>query len=300
MDTFLFILKIIAGPLIGAVIGYLTNWLAVKMLFRPYYPKKIGKFTLPFTPGIIPKRKQALAQAVGKAVGEQLFTKDDIKSALSSESTKQAVVDYALESIRSLGDKSVENIADSVMPDVGASALTLRAEDALTDKIYSTVQNARLGDIVAAEADKFIMQKKSSLGMISMFITEDLISSLTDKLRDGVENYVQNNGKELIRGEVQKELGKAVKAPLAPVIEKIDEKVIAQIVGKIYDEVISGGISRLLDNIDIQGIVEKKLNDMDVKDLEKLVLSVMKKELKSIVNLGALIGFVLGIIMIFI
>jgi uncharacterized membrane protein YheB (UPF0754 family) len=70
VETFLFILKLIAGPVLGAVIGYFTNWLAVKMLFRPYYPKKIGKLTLPFTPGIIPKRKQALAQAVGKVVGK--------------------------------------------------------------------------------------------------------------------------------------------------------------------------------------------------------------------------------------
>ena len=39
METFLLILKYISGPLVGAVIGYFTNYLAVKMLFRPYYPK---------------------------------------------------------------------------------------------------------------------------------------------------------------------------------------------------------------------------------------------------------------------
>ena len=49
------ILEIIAGPAIGAVIGYCTNYIAVKMLFRPLKPIKIGNRTLPFTPGIIPK-----------------------------------------------------------------------------------------------------------------------------------------------------------------------------------------------------------------------------------------------------
>ena len=44
-------LTIIAGPLIGAVIGYFTNYLAVKMLFRPRREIKIGSKTLPFTPG---------------------------------------------------------------------------------------------------------------------------------------------------------------------------------------------------------------------------------------------------------
>ena len=36
METFLLILKYVGGPLLGAVIGYFTNWLAVRMLFRPY------------------------------------------------------------------------------------------------------------------------------------------------------------------------------------------------------------------------------------------------------------------------
>ena len=42
-------------------------------------------------------------------------------------------------------------------------------------------------------------------------------------------------------------------------------------------------------------MVEKKINDMDVEEMERLVQSVMKKELSTIVNLGALIGFVLGL-----
>ena len=42
-------LRLLAGPLIGAVIGYCTNYIAVKMLFRPLYPVKIGNWTLPFT-----------------------------------------------------------------------------------------------------------------------------------------------------------------------------------------------------------------------------------------------------------
>ena len=69
METFLIILKYVGAPLLGAIIGCFTNCLAVKMLFRPYYPKRIGKWQLPFTPGIIPKRKGALAKAVGRAVG---------------------------------------------------------------------------------------------------------------------------------------------------------------------------------------------------------------------------------------
>ena len=72
----------LAGPLIGAVIGYCTNYIAVKMLFRPYHPVKLCGRTLPFTPGIIPKRQPDLAKAVGKAVGENLFGEEEIKKIL--------------------------------------------------------------------------------------------------------------------------------------------------------------------------------------------------------------------------
>lgn len=48
MDIFL---HYILPPLVGAAIGYITNWIAVKMLFRPLYPKYIGKWAPALYPG---------------------------------------------------------------------------------------------------------------------------------------------------------------------------------------------------------------------------------------------------------
>ena len=73
------IISMAAGPLIGAVIGYFTNFIAVKMLFRPLHEVKIANFRIPFTPGIIPKGKERLAKALGAAVGGNLLTKEDLE-----------------------------------------------------------------------------------------------------------------------------------------------------------------------------------------------------------------------------
>ena len=54
MDQLTFLLT----PLLGSLIGYITNSLAVKMLFRPYRSLYIGKFHIPFTPGMIPKGRE--------------------------------------------------------------------------------------------------------------------------------------------------------------------------------------------------------------------------------------------------
>lgn len=90
MEQFLTILFMV---IIGAFIGGLTNSLAIKMLFRPYEPKFIGKFKIPFTPGLIPKRRDQLAQQMGKLVVQHLLTEDSIRNKLQGEELKQIVKD---------------------------------------------------------------------------------------------------------------------------------------------------------------------------------------------------------------
>lgn len=76
MKTFLLMV------LIGAVIGGFTNFLAIFMLFRPYSPVRIGRLTLPFTPGLIPKRRDEIARQLGRIVEEYLMTEAVVKEAL--------------------------------------------------------------------------------------------------------------------------------------------------------------------------------------------------------------------------
>ncbi|MGI5825510.1 MAG: DUF445 domain-containing protein, partial [Bacillota bacterium] len=94
------ILSWIAGPVIGAVIGYCTNYIAVKMLFKPHKAVMLGKFRVPFTPGIIPKRKSDMATAVGNAVGNQLLTAEDLQNILLSEEIKVKVIDNIVNALQ--------------------------------------------------------------------------------------------------------------------------------------------------------------------------------------------------------
>lgn len=87
------IIKYIAGPVIGAVIGYFTNFIAVKMLFHPKKEIKVFGHKLPFTPGAIPKGKSRLAKSVGDAVGNNLITQADIESRLLSDELADKMFD---------------------------------------------------------------------------------------------------------------------------------------------------------------------------------------------------------------
>ncbi|MFP4491271.1 MAG: DUF445 domain-containing protein [Spirochaetaceae bacterium] len=71
-------------PLIGAVIGYVTNVIAIKMLFRPLREKRLFGLRLPLTPGIIPQQRHTLAESIGVMVSRDLITEDAVRGQLSS------------------------------------------------------------------------------------------------------------------------------------------------------------------------------------------------------------------------
>jgi uncharacterized Fe-S cluster-containing protein len=70
--------------LVGAVIGYITNYLAIRMLFRPLETKYLFGKPLPFTPGLIPKERDRLAARTGQAVKAYLLTEEAVLTHLES------------------------------------------------------------------------------------------------------------------------------------------------------------------------------------------------------------------------
>ena len=52
--------------ILGAIIGGVTNMIAIKMLFHPFKPYYIFRFRIPFTPGLIPKRREKSPEKLDK------------------------------------------------------------------------------------------------------------------------------------------------------------------------------------------------------------------------------------------
>ncbi|HMB14679.1 MAG TPA: DUF445 family protein, partial [Pelovirga sp.] len=73
-------------PLLGALIGYVTNYIAIRMLFRPLRAWRLFGLRVPLTPGIIPAKRSELARRMGEMVGDHLLTADDVGRALGKES----------------------------------------------------------------------------------------------------------------------------------------------------------------------------------------------------------------------
>lgn len=297
------ILEIIAGPAIGAVIGYCTNYIAVKMLFRPLKPVKIGNKTLPFTPGIIPKGQGRMARALGQAVGEHLLTKEDFEKMLLSEDIKNAIVDAVSQKVEKLKDTeiSLEAFLSQYTGQEEYDLMRDKLEDYITEKITEGVENLDIGAIIVEEGTKEIKEKFKG-GMLSMFLNDDLIQSVATPIGNKVDEYIKENGEEKIRPAVVAQLAAAENKSVAQWAEllPVSDKKICQIVESIYVKFVNEKAEELAEKFHVAEIVEEKINAMDVLELENLLLGIMKKELNAVVSLGAVIGFLLGLLNIWI
>ncbi len=77
--------------LIGAIIGYVTNDIAIKMLFRPLVEKRVFGLRLPLTPGIIPRNRHKLAVSLGKAVSNELLNAEVLSKRFREGDFREAV-----------------------------------------------------------------------------------------------------------------------------------------------------------------------------------------------------------------
>ena len=323
-------LKIIIPILVGALIGYCTNYIAIKMLFRPQKPIYVFGKKLPFTPGVIPKNKSRIAAAVGNAVGQNLFTNQDIVNAITESGLKnnlsEKIIDTAFNTDSSIKDyidkyyykKSGENddliqtelskevdydasdYDDVIIEETDYDKIKNKVSDVITSKILGAFEKIDLNAMVSQIASKTLAEKVKGT-MMEMFLNESTVSAMSAPIGNAIAEYIKNHGEEIIYPLVDAEVASFMEKPVSENLDELglDTNILESAVNKLFDTAVSKCGSMISEYIDIPGIVESKINKMDVSELEELVMQVMKNELQTVINLGALIGAVIGIINIF-
>ncbi|MFR5471571.1 MAG: DUF445 domain-containing protein [Romboutsia sp.] len=87
------IIRILILAVIGGLIGYITNVIAIKLIFRPINPIKIPILNIEII-GMIPKRKTEIATNIAKVVEEQFISIDEITDNIITKQDKQHIIDY--------------------------------------------------------------------------------------------------------------------------------------------------------------------------------------------------------------
>ncbi len=291
-------LRLLSGPIIGAIIGYFTNLIAVKLLFRPLKPIYIGRFQVPFTPGIIPKRKNQIAKSVGEAVGQTLLTPNDIEAMLRAEKVRQGVCNEVmkemvkLENYNTLGD-----IALSFAGEEKYEFAKSKVEDFLIKRLLNGIKKIDLEQFLLADGGAHIKEKMKG-SIFALFITEDTIKTFAKPLATQFIQLIDEKGPELILPILRDEIRKLEETNTGEALMRIgfEEETARAFILKIYDTIVIEKIANIVRGFDLAGMVEKRIAAMDVLEVEKMLLSVIKKELNAVVNLGAYIGFILGLL----
>ena len=155
-------------PVVAAIIGYSTNYLAVKMLFHPREKKRILFFDVQ---GIFPKRQEALGARLGEIVARELVSVDDIsekiKQAASSDQMQQAVDEHL--------DRLIREKLPVIFP-----MMAMFLNDELIVKIKKVFQ-AEILNITSDLTDKMSGNLKQTLNIEEM-VREKVVQFSSDKL----------------------------------------------------------------------------------------------------------------------
>ncbi len=285
----------------GAVIGYITNDIAIRMLFRPHQPKYILGIHIPFTPGIIPKEKSRIAASIGKAISENLMNREVLEKSLLSDDMLAKMGDAIDEFVatQSHNDETIEQFASHYLTADDIAAMRQDVTNGVVKMISGKLQDSRLGESIAHMATEHVMEKtrRSIAGKLGADMILQPIAQLVEGiLAKHITEILHNNSEQMVKGLVNDESDKLMTMTMSSLMTGHGEQV-AQIKSGIFNAyrvIITEHLPRILQDIDISSIIEQRINEMDMEEAEAIILDVMKKELRAIVWLGALLGSIMG------
>ena len=288
--------KWILAPLLGCLIGYITNDIAIKMLFHPYKAVYIGKFHIPFTPGLIPSQKSRIARAVGSTVSENLLDPKTLQAALLSDKTMDTIrtgVQGTLEGLQN-DERTVEEMLLSLgIPEEKLLSYRDSIKSSSAKAIIAKISGGRVGEYVS---EIFIEEAKKALGPgVSSTLAEWGIASKVGKT---VNDLILKNADMIVEDEIDQIEEDLMSLQMNELYQRYNAHIPAIVdeISRIYRRVIEMNLEKALGAVNISAIVIDKIEGLNAKELEDMVFGVMKRELRAIVYLGAALGFFMGFI----
>lgn len=150
----------IIPPVVGGLIGYWTNWLAIKMIFRPFEPKYILGHRLPFTPGLIPRNREDIVRKISQTIAFHLLNPDRMYRLFDNNSFKDSLHKTADKIV----DRAMENITESLKKQITQETsiqfiqnFLNNLSDKLKEKVKSKIQH-KMSESIETEIDRYLKE----------------------------------------------------------------------------------------------------------------------------------------------
>lgn len=202
MQTMSVFFTIILMAVIGGFIGAMTNYIAIRMLFRPYKAIYFFKKRLPFTPGLIPKRRDELAEHIGKVVVSHLLTEDAIRARLLDTSLQKEVTETIVNMFQE--KMTLETTPNELLEILGYQNAEVRSVEWLNTSLeqqlnhfFKEHQSTRLSDIIPTMLELELQAKLPH-------VTERIVSKMSEfiasekgriQIKQMLQNFFTEHGK---------------------------------------------------------------------------------------------------------
>lgn len=290
-------IQMITAPLIGGLIGLITNSLAIKMLFRPYRERKVAGIHVPFTPGLIPKEKPRIAHAIAKVITSYILDQETILAALASDSMKVAFEKKYDEKFDQW--RGMEITFSELLQQYGFIDSVNAVEQNIADSIGSyLIEQCKQEEIARKLIESAFVNFKDHMNPIMYKMGKKALDAAQEAMIEQAESMIEEQGKDFVGNYVdgiyEDYLGKSVSEAVLFLEYKIPD--LKQRIWSQYTSLVQNKFGKFVSTLNVQGIIEQKINDYDFRELENMIMEISKKELNALVWLGGLLGMIMGFV----
>ncbi|MDR0402294.1 MAG: DUF445 family protein [Treponema sp.] len=260
--------EFIIAPLAGAVIGYVTNAIAVRMLFRPLKEIRVAGLRLPFTPGVLPRQRRRLADSIGAMVERELFTPQTLAERLGGRETREKLSRII---VSAAGKKAEEWYPDAV------------------SELILFLSTPKMRGILESQGRIFLNRVVLSLNVFQRFVVSvGRYDTTLDEKMPAIIDDLLREFEYLLRSET-------VREKLLSFCGQSLEKAAAR-----AGELSAGRLAAILDAVDVRTLVRDRIDRLDMLQVEGIILDLLAGELKWINLFGAVLGALIGAVQILI
>ena len=170
------IIRILILAIIGGLIGYLTNVVAIKLIFRPINPIKIPILNTEIV-GMIPKRKSEIAATIGQIISEQFLSIDEIIDGIITDEDKDNITNYIKLKIKLILDEKM-----TLIPGTIKLLVQNYISDIIEDEIKSSIDELSKEIIIKANNRINIEEiVKNKINELDLYELEEIILTIVKK-----------------------------------------------------------------------------------------------------------------------
>ena len=188
--------------IVGAFIGGLTNSIAIRMLFRPFTTLYIGKYRVPFTPGLIPKRRKQLAVQLGETVTKHLLTAEGVQAKINDNEFRKEMTELVQVEVKRFL-KSDMTISDLLKQDFGVDDVQNRiqttTETWLSSRMNRMLQESNGKEMKDVLPEKFVARGEEKLPEVVDWLLNKGVTYLESEegrksLASGIDAFLMDKG----------------------------------------------------------------------------------------------------------